>query len=47
MKQIFVWPVNRILVDGLLPAWLERDNAGEVLSENNINRERFELLHYS
>ena len=47
MKQIFIWPVNRIIVDKLLPAWLERGNTGEILSENHINRERFKLLHHS
>ena len=47
IKQIFIWLVNHIIVDKLLPAWLERGNAGKILSENHINSERFKLLHHS
>ena len=39
MRQIFIRPVNNIIVDKLLPAWIERGNAGEILSENHINRD--------
>ena len=47
MKQICIWPVNHIIAYKLLSAWIERGNAGEILSENHINRERFKLLHHS
>ena len=47
MKQIFIWPINHSIVDKLLPTWLERGNTVEILRENHINRERFNLLYHS
>ena len=47
IKQIFACPVNRVIISKLLSAWLERANVEGTLPENHINRNRFELLHYS
>lgn len=40
IKQIFVSPVNHIIISKLLPAWSERPNVTEIVSENHINREK-------
>ena len=43
----FCQPVNHIIISKLLPAWPERANVREIVSENHINRKRFKLLHHS
>ena len=47
IKQIFFWPINHIAISKLLPAWPERANVREIVSENHINREKIKLLHHS
>lgn len=36
----FCQPVNHIIISKLLPAWPERANVREIVSENHINGEK-------
>ena len=36
----FCQPVNHKIISKLLPAWPERANVREIVSENHINREK-------